>query len=911
MRTPAALFLSLACVTFAAAQDGPPGSFGPTDPHQISPTGAGQKVLVIYVQANDYRIPAAQLAALNTAEDGKRAAFPPWFGEVSWNGISMTADARRTAGDNWYVLPKGLMEYVRPRNVQPMQVRAPGSATASNPTPASSLTASASGTGSSFSTAQAGNYWYAVTSFRNGAESTMMKLGSAVAVAAGQTVSLSISRASADADRYLVYRTAAGSTNADGNFQRIGQIDVGGATTTFTDDGIFPDALGDWNGLIGDAIEAAHGDVNYDLYNGVAVVIFSPFLRGQAAFGTSTFNFTGGSINIQGTFVSSSTGFGRFTHEMGHWLTLPDLYDPVTGGSIATWDTMDCACDGQYYTWEKDYLLHYFSAPANVIEVTRPAPGGSDTDQDFIIEPTEVADTFADRLTAIKIKSSDTVHYYVEGRTVIAGNQSDQGIADRRLVVIQAIDTLPSSILPQRNVTLLTTLASGASYQPEPGGNVQITFTSVNATLPPSYNVHVKMKALPQPDPKISPWGAPPWESPDIWVDSQREGGGYMVPSTATPLPGNGEHAWVDHENRVWAKITNAGQGAATGVKVHFKVATPGGFGDTGQYDPLPDPAPIDLAPGETKYVFTTWTPTVDKHTCIKVEIERIPGEADIYNNQGQENITDFYSGSSSPWHAVPIPITVANPFDTQKRIDIRTEGLPDGWKADVDHMWVSVGSKQRKIVNLTVTPKPDAPQCTTVTLNTYGVVLLDDYIQPYGGITPVIHLANPITLRTTLHEGRKQGTSTFAGCTAPPKPNTEIALILKDPVGHDTVVFTKTDANGCFDQIVNVPPTGAWSVRPYFKGDDCSAPTEGKPTEIPSSGENSGSGGFGSFRDEARCCLVTVILLLVIIALLILVLRRLRHWGRSTQALAASGAAPTGPSHRRSSRHASNNDIV
>src|SRR5262249_19872211 len=159
---------------------------------------------------------------------------------------------------------------------------------------------------------------------------------------------------------------------------------------------------------------------------------------------------------------------------------------------------------------------------------------------------------------------------------------------------------------------------------------------------------------------------------------------------TATPLPGNGEHAWVGHVNRVWAKITNAGQGAATGVKVHFKVNTPGGIGDAGQFVPLPDPAPIDLNAGETKYVFTTWTPSVANHPCIKVEIERIAGEADIYNNLAQENITDFYTGSSSPWHEVAIPIDVANPFDSEKRIDIRVEGLPAGWKADIDHMWVT-----------------------------------------------------------------------------------------------------------------------------------------------------------------------------------------------------------------------------
>jgi hypothetical protein len=848
------------------ADDGPPGSFGPTEPHQITPTGAGQKVLVIYTQANDFRIPAGQLAALNTEEDAKRASFPQWFGEMSWNKMAMTADPQRTAGNQWYILPKGLFEYVRPELVRAMEVRAPGSQTATNPTPPSSVVAGAGGTGSNFTVADAGNYWYGVTSFRNGSESSMTKITSAVAVVAGQSVTLTITRAMADVDRFLIYRTAKGDTNVSFNFQRIGQIDVAGVTTTFTDNGIKPDALGDWNGLISDAIEAAHNDVNYDNYRGVAVVIFSPFLRGAAAFGTSTFNFTGGSINIQGTFMSSRTDFGRFTHEMGHWLALPDLYDPTTGSSINIWDTMDCACDGQYYTWEKDYGLHYLSSPANIAELTRPPPGSSDTDQDFVIEPTEVP-TAAGAVTAIKIKSSDTVHYYVEGRAVIAGKVSDQGITKQLgVIVIQAIDTLPSSILPQRNATLLTALPAGApAYQPEPGGNVQITFNSINAGAPPTYNVHVKMKALPQPDPKITPWGAPPWESPDIWVDSAREGGGFMDPATATPPPGNGEHAWLNHENRVWAKITNVGQGAATNVKVHFKVATPGGLGDTGQYDPLPDPAPIDLNPGEVKYVFAPWTPTVGEHTCIKVEIERILGEADIYNNQGQENITDFYSGNSSPWHPVKIPIDVANPFTTEKRIDLRVEGLPKGWKADIDHIWVTLPSIGRKLLNLVVTPKPDAPECTSVTLNVYGVVLLDDYIQPYGGITPVIHLANPITFRmSVVAESERIGGWTAQGCTAPPKPNTEIALIEADMSGHDTVVFTKTDGSGCFRQSLNAPSSGPWTVRPYFKGDDCNAPTEGPRLSV-----GSQVGGGITFL----CCWVIIVLLLLALVLLVIIL--------------------------------------
>jgi hypothetical protein len=210
--------LALSWVPFAGADDGPPGSYGPTDPHQITPNGTGQQVLVLYVQANDYRIPAGQLAAANTAEDAKRAAFPTWFGETSWSRLGMTATGQRAAGGQWYTLPKGLFEYVQPTDVQAMQVRSPGAQTAVNPTPASAVTAAAGGSGSNFVAADAGNYWYAVTAFRNGQESALAKIPAAVVVAAGQSVTLAISRATADADRYLIYR-AAGGTGTDGSFK--------------------------------------------------------------------------------------------------------------------------------------------------------------------------------------------------------------------------------------------------------------------------------------------------------------------------------------------------------------------------------------------------------------------------------------------------------------------------------------------------------------------------------------------------------------------------------------------------------------------------------------------------------------------------------------------------------------------
>ena len=339
-----ALALLLVLNVMVFGQDGPPGEFGPTDPHVLAPVGLNQKVLVIYVQASDFQILPANLATLNTTMDTRRTKVSPWFRETTYNQLTVDMVAQRTGGGGWYTLPDSLLNYVRPNGVLSIQARNAASATTVNPTPASSVTGTAAATaGSQFIAADAGNYRYAVSTFRNGQESQLTKVAGAIAVAAGDAVTLTINRAAAaDADRFLIYRTRREQADVDTNYSRIGQVNVTGSTATFVDNGIKLDDLGNWYHLVTDAMETARVDVpNYDIFKGVLVVIFSPFLRGEA--GAYTFTIGGSPINMSAVYLASNEDFGRYTHEMGHWIGLPDLYGP-----FATWDTMDCACDGEY-----------------------------------------------------------------------------------------------------------------------------------------------------------------------------------------------------------------------------------------------------------------------------------------------------------------------------------------------------------------------------------------------------------------------------------------------------------------------------------------------------------------------------------------------------------------------------------
>ena len=873
------LLVSLTFLNLAAA-DGPPAEMGPMDVHALEKLGANQEVLVIYVQADDHRILAPDLAALNAAEDPKTDDFAQWFDEASWGQTTLNVTRQRAAGGEWYVLPEGLLDYAKPAGVRSMEFRDPAQAAAASPTPPASVTALATVPGGSdptsdFDATEAGDYWYAVAGFKDGVESTLTKLGSAVTVAETEIVKLTITKAAADdVDRYIVYRTGRGQTDNLGNYSRIGYAEVTGASDQYADTGRGLNQLADHYKLLTDAMTVADTDVaDFENYAGVIAIIYSPFLRGQAA-GAVTYTVNGTSFQIQTINQSTATGFGRYTHEIGHWLSLGEEYDPVTSGTRGYWTTMDGANDRQYQTWEKEFKLGWISTPPNVKFLERPAPGAADFDMTYKVVPTAVEETAADTYTAIKIKSSETVHYYVEGRDAIVGNVSDV-TPDNSVVVMEAVDSWPPGIYPKRNLNeqqLLT--AGGASHNPDP--SVEITFEGVNPGPPESYNVNVKIEALEQPDPRITPWGAPAWESSDIWIDSEREGGGWDDPATAVPKPSNGEAAWVDHVNRAYARITNVGAGDATGVSVRFKVNTPGGIGDAGQFIDLVTPAPVDIPAGESRNVYAEWTPTVESHTCLKAEIEHVPGEADIFNNFAQENVTHFYTGSNSPWQPVTFPVRVANPFKEAKRVFLEIRGLEEGWKARFANKWVDLDAKSIKTVEVTITPPPDAKPCTKLELDVYGMTQIDDYIQIYGGMNPVIHLANPIRFdKLTLTPRRQDPKSNnkasaavkqyvFSGVTTPAIKEREIAVVVTDPQGNEDVHFATTNDNGAFDTTFPANQPGTWSAYAYYAGDDCNAPTESPPVGVgvPVPGADA--------VFKFWCCVITIALLLIILLVLL-----------------------------------------
>jgi len=840
------IFLSLLLIFIPVfpsnGQDGGPQDQGPTDIHKVEPLGQNQEILIIYVQANDYRILPSELSNLNATEDQEVLDFEKWYDETSWGACTFDVTKQRDSGGNWYILPEGILNYSRPAGIRSMEYRDSTQASNSNPTPPASVTATAGtpGTGdpaSQFTNDNKGDYYYGVSSFNNGVESKLTRISSAVTVDAGEIITLTINRAVDDVDYYIVYRTGKNQTDTLSNYRRIDYVDVTGTSETYIDTGKRLDYLSDHFKLLTAAMEAANADVSdFEDYNAIITLIFSPFLRGQAA-GPYTFDINGTQFTIQTINQSSSTGFGRFCHEIGHWVGLPDQYDPITAGGRGYWTTMDGANDRQYCTWEKEYKLNWIDNTQNVKYLERPPAGNPDLNETLKVLPTELEENAADTYTAIKIKSSDTVHYYVEGRDHFTGNASDT-TANKIVVLMEAVNVWPLGIYPKRTLNEQKVLSAGdPTYSPDP--NIEITYTGQNLGAPESYNVNVIVKAEEQPDPKITPWNAPPWETIDIWVDSEREGGGWDDPNTAIPKPGNGEAAWVNHINRVYARITNVGAAEATNVRVLFRVNTPGGMGGAGEYVDLTTPAPVDIPAGGWRNVYAEWTPDVGTHTCLQVEIEHLPGEADIFNNFAQENFTHFYTGSGSPWEEVTIPIKVVNPFEEPKRVWLEIFGLKEGWKARFENKSVSLEPLGKKIVNVTITPPHDADRCTKVKLDIQGYIQIDDFIQPYGGINPIIHLADPIkflrfkVVEIPQEDPQKGKLFRAIGITQPKIVNKEIAIIMIGPDDRHEILFLHTNDNGQFNGTFSATKFGKWRAQAYYAGDDCNAPTESDSIEF------------------------------------------------------------------------------
>lgn len=399
-------------------------------------------------------------------------------------------------------------------------------------------------------------------------------------------------------------------------------------------------------------------------------------------------------------------------HELGHQLGAPTHYGDLTFApgvvrdTVSPWDIMG-------FSPTLNHFLGYVKThrgwiPSGPRIVTVGPPSGSPIDTTILLRPLESSTASAQVIRVPLSSSGPFVGYVIENRRQINGDEAlpAQG------VLLSAVNEAPGNLFPAYVMDDPSApldlnqapLEIGESFT-DAGHNLTITAVSDSGN-----NTNVRIQYAPPVttfDPFVTPWGAPPWETPDIWIDSQRNMfDNYLYTDGSGNPVGNGDDAWVDHDNRVHVRVHNAGGGAATNVRAQVFVNSPPGMGDAGpNWDFIGTIVYPTIAGGGDADGFVLWRPTVGAHTCIKVVLLDSPGELLTSNNLAQENVTHFDTSPGSPFNAVHLTSMVNNPFDKELPVRIHVRDVPYGWAVTTEPSQMVLPPGGRHPVEITVHP--------------------------------------------------------------------------------------------------------------------------------------------------------------------------------------------------------------
>jgi len=393
------------------------------------------------------------------------------------------------------------------------------------------------------------------------------------------------------------------------------------------------------------------------------------------------------------------------SHELGHTLGLPDLYDvpedysdDVSGRVTTGWDMMGGGLDRLPHFSLSNKMRMDWVAPAS-LKLFNFASSGAVTET-VTLHAAELGDTPAGQFKGIEIRLGDGWNYYVEYRAEQAAMVSDDLIVDRRVLITDVISDSFSPAVARPPILFVRSdidgdgsmLTVGADLEEKDPGTQMDLVIEVVSTAADNAVVTVKYGSNGKPEPGIRPWrGGPDWSSPDIEVRNERA---LADPSRYFNVP------WIGHDNTVVAKVRNSGDLLATGVVVDFFV-TEFSSGD-GPWMPLGfDTQDI---PAQTTVEFSVpWAPSDDddNHYCVIVRIRlyQDPGnlavvDQNIYNNEARSNYTKFISASASPSSRVGTQVLLANPYAVSTLVHADVRQTHAQHRVFIDHQWRRVPGK-------------------------------------------------------------------------------------------------------------------------------------------------------------------------------------------------------------------------
>ncbi|MCH9646617.1 MAG: hypothetical protein K0U98_00180 [Deltaproteobacteria bacterium] len=636
-----------------------------------------------------------------------------------------------------------------------------------------------------------------------------------------------------------------------------------------------------------------------------------------------------------GQIVYPGTLERTLAHEVGHNLFIPDLYNNSNGEYDpllrypANWDLMHAGELPHPGFWGKEIINGWLTAGGVNIATFPEAKEGAPETRRYVLTPLEVAKTAYDNaLVGVPF-----------GRPVVKGIRLPIGFGevgdDHFLLVqnrqpgVQFSQELPQQLgAPRPGGLYVTDAISRRSMDffnsstrnfvhpltdlPRPpetvspildaSPNLDIDFTQsfpaydgltvdIVGELPgpggfsdrPSYLVDVKREQKGFLELGITPWGQPPYESFDIWIEH-----GDKAVLSELPLTGNGEEArWSkDYDpaanggkplNWIRVKVSNSGTVDATDVQVQVRENTPAGVGDAGTWKVLALSEAVDIPSGQSRILQVPWNPTAKGHTCFQAEVFRWTaplGDRNPWNNRTQENVTKFSPTSNSPWEPTPFTFDIANGRSFPMEVILSPENLPPGYVLSLEKSFVEVPARStvkvqgrleldsRIIPPLSATPNPfgsiPAPRRKGV-FHLSAFANGPEYQVPIGGITYVVSPSRKTDLDVDVGVDGG-GNIVVTGSTTPPAAGQEVEIEVRYPSGRMEWIPVTTDSDGKIEKTFPPKEQGTVEVEGKHPGGHGFAPVESgtdlvdtrnPPMPSPQEGDHQFGLFFGGFLTD------------------------------------------------------------
>lgn len=519
-------------------------------------------------------------------------------------------------------------------------------------------------------------------------------------------------------------------------------------------------------------LNGATADPADDIDRIVIVVNETTFTRDWATTGLWPYEHPDGvrflSVSVQGPDNDAEL----FAHGLAHQLGLEDLLihegvDFGLGQTADGWDSMAEPINGVHpLVWSKEKATWLTSTLGDVRYIPRPPVSSPRTGEPAIplhyqtvIEENEIG-AIAIGLTEGRTTLESEHHFYwIEARSDAVGSLDP--VPDEGVLVYWAHALIPQGEGP---VIVRDSVVSTDGIHDAPldeGDSMEIPGTGivieVDSEMPDSEGFNILVDYIPPPedyDVHIRV-GDPHWHSPDIWVDNQRDGGYASYdsvnhlssgPVDEPPLPGV--------ENRIFARVHNAGPAPAFNVEVRFEMSEPyHTVGGEGSFDERAIRFIPEVPPGEYRDVFFVWEPDSDQdpHNCVRVVIRRLINDIDENNNEAQQNLNIEVSASSSPFDPVDFNFQIRNENEEETQlVYFRDEGVPDTWSKSFPTPKRLLAPLETFVGNLIVQPPDDALICTDQNLFVTAWTPQGDTLVQLGGTTVDVQLRDRTELQLT-----------------------------------------------------------------------------------------------------------------------------------------------------------------